>query len=290
MKTIGWKKSLFGHQWKSNQGTKITIYDKDRNYYVIINRESKYLKSKPFTSQKQAINYAVDYMRQHPEDNSFIAKNIIVSLDFDGVLAHGLDIKKKYAKEWFGMHLHLEQTKKDGFEKLVKETRRKNINYRSLMDPLNEKHIMEYKIPHDCIKVLTQLHKEGFRFVIITSRNDHDYPYAKKFVSHHFGHIIKNIYNTRNKSKDEFVKKLKPRIHMDDGYKKLLEIQDNPIHCLFYRQPENFHVSQNKFKEIQSWKEFYNECHRIKSLHEVICKKYNIENNYHNISKIFEEE
>ena len=61
----------------------------------------------------------------------------IVSLDFDGVLAHGVEVKIRYAKKWFGLDLALHETKKDGFEAKVKQLGM-DISYRDLMDPLNE--------------------------------------------------------------------------------------------------------------------------------------------------------
>lgn len=214
----------------------------------------------------------------------YIARNIIVSLDFDGVLAHGLKVKIKYSKQWFGMNLKLSQTKKEGFEALANHMEKKNINYRSLMDPLNEKHIMEYIVPDGCLCVLNKLHSEGFRFVIITSRNNHDYPYAKKFVKHKFGHLIKNIHNTKNQPKNQFVHRLKPRIHIDDGLKKLIELSNEPISLCYYRQPENIHknlpLGTSRIHEIHNWKQFYEFCNNLKILHEAICWKYKIHNNY----------
>ena len=222
--------------------------------------------------------------------STHIAKNIIISLDFDGVLAHGLRIKKKYSYEWFGMNLSLSQTKKEGFEALAHQLGKKDINYRSLMDPLNEKHIMEYEIPPGCIHILKKLHSEGFRFVIITSRNDHDYPYAKQFVKHKFGHLIKYIHNTRNKPKNEFVRKLHPRVHIDDGLKKLIELTNEPIGLCYYRQPENSHINlplgTSRIKEINRWEEFYNFCHELKTMHEAICWKYELNNNYRHNTQI----
>ena len=213
-----------------------------------------------------------------------VAKNIIVSLDFDGVLAHGLKIKKFYSKKWFGMNLSLSQTKKEGFEALAHQLGKKDINYRSLMDPLNEKHIMEYEVPAGCISVLKKLHGEDFRFVIITSRNDHDYPYAKLFVKHKFGQLIKYVHNTRNEPKNGFVRRLRPRIHIDDGLKKLVELTHEPISLCYYRQPENTHVNlplgTTRIKEIHNWEQFYNFCHKLKNLHEAICWKFEIHNDF----------
>lgn len=218
-----------------------------------------------------------------------VAKNIIISLDFDGVLAHGLRAKIKYAKEWFGMSLSLHQTKKQGFEELAKHLH-KDINYRSLMDRLNEEHIMEYEIPHGCMDVLKKLYHEGFRFVIITSRNDHDYPYAVKFVKHKFGGLIKYIHNTRNKPKDEFVRKLMPRVHMDDDLKKLVELSKEPLSLFYYRQPENNHTNlplgTHRIKEVRSWDEFYTYCHELRITHEAICWKYDLKNDFRHNTQI----
>ncbi|MCF7799207.1 HAD hydrolase-like protein [Candidatus Woesearchaeota archaeon] len=220
----------------------------------------------------------------------FIAKNIIISLDFDGVLAHGLDAKIHYAKKWFDMNLSLSQTKKDGFEELAHHLGKKDINYRSLMDPLNEKHIMEYKVPDGCISVLKKLHSEGFRFVIITSRNNHDYPYAVHFVKHKFGSLIKFIHNTRNEPKTEFVRRLRPRVHLDDDLKKLVELQSEPVSLFYYRQPENAHVhlplGTSRIKEVHSWEQFYHFCHDLKMLHEAVCWKFDVVNDYRHNTEI----
>lgn len=224
---------------------------------------------------------------------SYIANNIIVSLDFDGVVGHGLEVKKKYAKEWFGVDLKLHQTKKEGFEDLMKSLGREEINYRSLMDKVAEEHTNEYKIIPGTKLALNSLYDQGFRFIIITSRNDHDYPYAKKFVEEEYGKLIKNIYNTKNKPKTEFAEKLKPRIHMDDDIVKLTELEMQPVEKLFYRQPENEHMnfsdySNYEIKEIKNWSEFYLHCLNLKERDEAICWKYKIENKWNNIGLIHE--
>lgn len=301
VKIQGWRKSLFGEHWKSEQGSHIKIVKTNQGYAVLIVRKGFMDKSKNkryskvFPTKKEAINFAIEFMKNNREDNYFKADYFIVSIDFDGVLAHGLNAKRKYAKKWFGVNLTLDQTKKEGFENLMKKLGRyPQINYRSLMDKLNEEHIMEYEVPPGCISALRRLHSQGFRFVIITSRNDHDYPYAKKFVRHHFGNLIKNIHNTRNEPKDTFVRKLRPRIHMDDDMRKLYEIRNEPVYPLWYRQPEN--SSQGQFfsdvitgqaiREIHSWKDFVFACERLRNLQEEVCQKYGIENKWYNIEKI----
>jgi hypothetical protein len=221
-------------------------------------------------------------------DNSIF----IVSLDFDGVLAHGLNLKLKYAKEWFGVDLNLNQTKEKGFNELMIKLG-KPFNYRSLMDKLNEDHIMEFESPFDCKKALDNLFNKNFRFVIITSRNNHDYPYAVAYVEKNFGKLIEYIHNTKNEPKDKFAKRIKPRIHVDDDLSKLIQLLDCPVELIYFRQPENNGIEipknlKNRIWEVSSFSEIEAIAQYIKKIHSNICEKYNIENNWRNIAKIFE--
>lgn len=219
-----------------------------------------------------------------------IAKNIILTIDFDGVIGHGLKLKLKYAKEWFGVDLRLDQTKAKSFDALMKSLG-KTENYRSLMDPVNEQHIMEYEIPPGCIHVLEKLYSEGFRFAIVTSRNNHDYHYCKLFVKEKLGDLIKYIHNTRNEPKDKFVRKLKSRIHIEDDIYKLEALKDVPVELCYYRQPENSGKDlpsiEHRIVEIKEWQEFYQYCHFVKDMHEAICYYNDWPNKWSTVSQIF---
>lgn len=220
-----------------------------------------------------------------------VEEYFIVSLDFDGVLAQGYNVKMKYAKEWFGVDLSLDQTKKEGFEGLMK-TLGKNITYRDLMDLLNEQHIMEYEIPAGCIKVLSELYAQNCRFVVISSRNDHDYPYAIKFIEERFGGLIKYIHNTRNDPKGGFVKRLKPRVHVDDDVSKLLELLEYPVELVYFRQPENAGqeipaAQKGRIWQAESFVDVQVIIERVKTLHAAICRKENIQNNWTSVGRIF---
>jgi len=162
----------------------------------------------------------------------------IISLDFDGVLAQGFDVKKKYAKKWFGVEITPDSSKKEGFNTLMK-TLSKNINYRDLMDPLNELHIMEYTLPQGCVEVLNRLFTQNCRFVVITSRNEHDYPYAVKFIKKNLDGLIKYIHNTKNEPKNRLIERIRPRVHVDDDLTKLEEIRQFPVELIYFRQIEN---------------------------------------------------
>ena len=222
----------------------------------------------------------------------YIANNIIISLDFDGVLAYGLNLKLKYAKEWLGMKLSLGQTKKEAFNALVKRLG-KNIDYnKDLMDKINEEHIMEYEIPEGCLDVLKALYSQGFRFVIITSRSDDDYKHAKKFVEFNFKGLIEYAHHTKDNSKSDFVKRVMPRIHVDDDLHKLLDLSDLPIELVYYRQPENVgkdlnYSQKEQIYEITKWTQFYDINIELREIHEAICWKENIINSFYNIGLIF---
>lgn len=179
-----------------------------------------------------------------------MAEVFVTSLDFDGVLAHGLALKRKYAKEWFGVELELEQTKAPGFDALMKKLG-KPYNYRSLMDPINEQHIMEYEIPKDCIPVLEKLRSEGFRFVVSTYRSAHDYPYAVQFVETKFGRLVDGIYNSNSPDKRETMEKVKPKLHVDDDLTKLALLEGCQVERAYYRQPENKGQETNDKRILQ---------------------------------------
>jgi hypothetical protein len=220
-----------------------------------------------------------------------VEEYFIVSLDFDGVLAQGYKAKIKYAKEWFAVDLTLDQTKKEGFEALMKSSG-KNTSYRNLMDPLNEQHIMEYDVPTGCIKALSELYAKNCRFVIISSRNDHDYPYAVQFIKSKFGDMLNYIHNTRNEPKGLFVKRLKPRVHVDDDVSKLLELLEYPVELIYFRQPENEGqevplAHKNRIWQAESFADVQIIIERIKALHAAICKKENIQNRWTNVGRIF---
>ncbi|PIN75745.1 hypothetical protein COV18_02770 [Candidatus Woesearchaeota archaeon CG10_big_fil_rev_8_21_14_0_10_37_12] len=217
----------------------------------------------------------------------------IISFDFDGVLAHGLNVKRKYAKKWFGVDLELHQTKKEGFNQLMTSTGKSDVNYRSLMDPLNEQHIMEYELPKNCVQVLSRLYTKNCRFVIITSRNNHDYPYAVAFVKEKFAGLIKYIHNTSNEPKGRFVGKLKPRIHIDDDLSKLRELKEYPIELIYYRQPENTGQDisvheKNRILEANSFQEAEIIIEQIRKTHERVCQQEQIENTWRNVALIFD--
>jgi len=213
------------------------------------------------------------------------ASNLLISLDFDGVLAQGRKLKLKYAKEWYGINLQPHQTKKDGFNKLkLKE------DYDQFITKIILEHNDEYEIPKDCVKILTKLKKEGFKFVITTPRINLYFAPAKKFIKTHFDKLIKKIYNTKDQPKDFIIKKIKPRIHIDDDLHKLEAIKNNPIDLIYYRQPENHHIDPkiNNLHQINNWNSFYKHCHHLKFLHEAICNEYKIKNNHKNLHLIYD--
>jgi len=219
-----------------------------------------------------------------------LSNYFIISLDFDGVLAYALTLKLKYAKEWFGVNLTLSQTKKEGFNKLMESLGKNDINYRKLMDKIVEEHSMEFEIPQNCIPVLKRLHNQGFRFVVITSRNDHDYPYAKSFIKTKFGNLIKYIHNTKDEPKEKFVKKLKPRIHLDDDLYKLQALINVPLHLVYYRLPDNQQINlknDNQLFEVDNWLDFESLCLYLKQIHEAICWSYGLKNVYSNNKSIY---
>ncbi len=220
----------------------------------------------------------------------WVARNIIVSLDFDGVLALAHDAKIKYAKEWFGLTLHYGRTKKDDFDRAAHKAGL-HLDYRTdFCDRLNAEHLMEYTIPPYCRATLRTLHAHGFRFVVITSRNDWELKQAKRFIKRHFAGLINYVHHTSNEPKAYFVKKLHPRIHLDDDLYKLEELSECPVEPYWFRQPENaHHTNRNRrIKSVPDWQDFRRRCFRLQQLHEAICWRHGIKNSWHNLKHIYE--
>jgi len=173
-----------------------------------------------------------------------------IGLDFDGFLACGYKVKIKYAEEWFGLELQPRQTKKREFERLARQ-RGLKITYRDLMDPLNEQHIREYEVPDCAVPVLSRLHDAGFRFPVVTSRNDHDFPYALQFLDAHYKGLIDTVINTRNQPKRQTLISLGAVAHVDDDVDKLLELPGLFLRIL-YRQPENDHIPNSGLLQVHT--------------------------------------
>jgi phosphoglycolate phosphatase-like HAD superfamily hydrolase len=190
-------------------------------------------------------------------------KEILVSLDFDGVLAQALKLKKFYAKKWYNISLKNSQTKKQAFNELNLKD-----NFDQFIDKIIDNHQEEYIIPKGCIETLTKLKKQGFKFIITTSRIHKRNIKAKEFIKNNFSNIITKIYNTKEQPKHNILKKIKPIIHLDDDLHKLIQIENSKILLVYYRQPENKHIdipkNHSHIKEVKNWKEFYNLCMKLK--------------------------
>src|SRR3989344_9347401 len=94
---------------------------------------------------------------------SHIARNIVVTIDFDGCVNNFIEVKIKYAKLWHGIDVTPEQVNKEHYP-LGPE------KYRELSDKVGEQHSFEFPLDPHVKEVLWELHNQGFRFAIVTSR------------------------------------------------------------------------------------------------------------------------
>jgi len=103
-----------------------------------------------------------------------VARNPIITLDFDGCIALGEQAKIKYAKVYHNIDLNSNQ--------IVKKTYPLGPEkYKELMDKVTTIHIMEYILDPKCKQVLKDLYNEGFRFAVVTSRSGEELKAAIKF-------------------------------------------------------------------------------------------------------------
>jgi len=224
-------------------------------------------------------------------DSKHIAKEFIISLDFDGVVAESIDVKKKCAKKWFGVNLSSRNTKEKAFNEFMKKLG-KDIIYREFMDRINKGFVREYKIPNKCLPILTKLRNEGFKFVVISSRKSHEYYAVLEFVKKHLNKVVDGIFITETRPKGKIIRKLKARIHIDDDFKKLKQIVAYPVELVYYRQPENYHIDlpfsyRKRIYEAKNWEKIYQIIYYIKELYEAICWKNDWKNADDMINRIY---
>ena len=237
-------------------------------------------------------------------NKDYIANYFIIGIDFDGVLAQGINVKIKYAKKWFGLDLNINQTKKDGFNKLVDSLGRTDLTYSDLTKEIMKKYTLEYEVPKNCKEVLSKLFIENFRFIVITSRSNDEYPYAQAFVNENYGSLIKIIHNESShpnienrweiekRKKSYFVHYTKPRIYVDDDIEKLKALKNYPVELFYCRQPENLDKNlgffdKKRIYEFNNWQEFYDMTIQLKEMHEAICWKFSKINKFSNLTEIF---
>jgi predicted kinase len=230
-------------------------------------------------------------MNHHAVLFPHISDYLVVSLDFDGVIGLGSDVKKRYAEKWYGAELLDHQIKERAFDELLSA---KGIKYRDFMDRINEDHILEYKVAEGALEALELLHLQGFRFPIITSRNEHDVQYARHFVQERLKGIILPSYvlNTAGKPKEELIMKIHPRAHIDDDLSKLRDISTAPIELFYFRQPENFHQQvqpddPSRIIETHSFDDLYHQMMTLRKCHEAVCFINEVENRKENIPQIY---
>ncbi|MBU0980899.1 MAG: hypothetical protein KJ709_08920 [Nanoarchaeota archaeon] len=222
----------------------------------------------------------------------WIAKQFIVGLDFDGVLALGVDIKRKYAKKWYGIDLPLEATKEAGFDSFMR-ARGQPYTYHQLIGEIIARHMMEYKVPQGCQQTLNALSKRGVAYVTITSRRQSYYEPMVQFCHEHFP-SIRYFHNTKDQPKTDFAKRLRLRAYVDDGLSKLQELRDIPLELIYFRQEENRREDlgrkdKDRIHEAKSWKAIEDLIIDVMDLHEAICWDKGCPNNVYASEYIFQE-
>lgn len=213
--------------------------------------------------------------------NSYVAENIIVALDFDGVIAFGEPAKIKYVKILHSLDVNENQITKDTYPLGPKK-------YRELMDQVGSKYIMDFALAPKCKEVLDTLYIQGFRFVIVTSRFDFEFEACKDFCKFH-KLPIKYFHNTNESSKDYLCNKLHVRAMIDDTLSKLTELKTSPFLRFYYNAPWNAHIRtvDKDFINVKSWKEFYDWLIYVKQMHEAISYNTDIKNNVFGLAALY---
>ncbi|MGM5488937.1 MAG: hypothetical protein ACQESG_08410, partial [Nanobdellota archaeon] len=210
--------------------------------------------------------------------NRYTARHIIVALDFDGTIADSTHARIAATYALSG--------KRVGPDQVTKHTTPLDSHTYTRMTTLaGTQEYMEqhYQLLPYCNQVLHALHKERFRFAIITSRPDEIYEPVKRFIDK-YRLPIKYVHNTSHSPKAYITRKLKARIILDDSLDKLIEMKDAPIHLAYLGQKSH----DPNITPVPHWKAFYEYCLQIKQLHEQVCKKNNWPNNIYHQKQIID--
>ncbi len=197
-----------------------------------------------------------------------IAREIVIVLDFDGCIAIGEHVKIKYAKIYHKIDI--------GPKTCMSETYPLgSVMYKQLMEKVMVEHTWEYTLDPHCKEVLDALEQKNFRFIIVSSRNEKAIGSCKAFVRKYNLPIIA-YYGTDDKAKKEICKKVHARAILDDGLKKLLDLQESTMKLFFLEREWNTHERVNKeiqkrILPISDWRIFGLELEKMKMQCESIC-------------------
>ncbi|MBN2566464.1 hypothetical protein JXB02_00065 [Candidatus Woesearchaeota archaeon] len=206
-----------------------------------------------------------------------VAKHIIIALDFDGTVAIGERAKAAAAKRIYGIDLRPRQMTRSTFP-LGPES------YVAMMRLVTTEMIMDFSLAPGCAMVLHSLHRQGFRFAVVTSRSSRELEPCKRFVRHH-GLPVRYFHSTDDSPKDYVCGRLHARAIIDDSLAKLLPLAGSGLELFFLRQPWNRHerlplLAPKNLHQIRSWTEFGRRLIALKALHEAVCWRLGWENSW----------
>lgn len=214
----------------------------------------------------------------------FIAKNVIVGLDFDGTIAYGAHVRVWYAKKFYGASLTAQQILGETWPKELGKDR-----YRQMADAADGEYMGLQQLAPGCKDVLSELYTQGFRFAVVTSRARKLIGPAEAFIRHH-GLPISYFHATDHTPKDYLCSKLHARAFFDDGLYNLKPLTETFVKPFFLRQPWNGHEptppGSSGIATVASWQEFGRQLLLLKEMHEAICRFNKWENAYYNIARI----
>lgn len=215
-----------------------------------------------------------------------VAKHFIVALDFDGTVANGDAARIAATKDLFGIDVSCKQITRNS-SPLRKEQYERMTTLSGTKDYM--RHYYEL-LPH-VRDVLYELHHEGFRFAVVTSRPKEIMPALKWYIAQE--HLpISHVHNTSHGPKESLVKRLRARVFLEDTLSKLEHIQHAPVELAYLRTPANSHddvplMRRGRIHQVRNWKEFRNYCLYVKNMHEAICKYHNWRNDFWRVQDIF---
>lgn len=178
-------------------------------------------------------------------------KQYSIGLDFDGVIADNIKIKRAYAKEIYNVNLEPNECRR-----AIAITRGlTNEDYNHILNVIYETEMAlgVEEIPF-ALETIRKLSKQGHMFKVITSRLNQGTKFAEEWLNKREVYIP--VVGTNQKPKTEYCKNLD--IFIDDDYPKLEELVGVVPHLFLLDKPYNNDIRiMNSIKRLRDWNIFY---------------------------------
>ena len=178
-------------------------------------------------------------------------KQYSIGLDFDGVIADNIKLKREFVKKLHNIDLEPHEC----IRRVAVTKGLTSEQYDHVLDVIYETEMAlgVEEIPSS-LETIRKLSRQGHMFKVITSRLNQGTKFAGEWLNNRELYIP--VIGTNQKPKSEYCKGLD--IFIDDDYGKLEDLVDVVPHLFLLDKPYNKVVKlSNRIKRLRDWNIFY---------------------------------